>query len=201
MVRACVLLLAFLALGCSTSSPDRWLLAKYGKESRISGFAVCKNFGCKKRVPVAFDGAEWARVRDIFEGPPASPAGERERIGLAIALMERIVGPKAGTQGDEAGAPLISAITEGQLDCIDETYNTTTYLRLIASDGLLAWHDVGEPYQRGGLASGRVHNTATIVERGSNTAYTVDSWFHANGQAPEVVLLADWLSGWSPAEA
>ena len=42
-------------------------------------------------------------------------------------------------------------------------------------------------------------NTATVIEHGSGMAYTVDSWFHANGEIPETVLLKDWLDGWSPA--
>lgn len=203
MIRACkvtVLLLALLAGGCSTS-PDIYLLAKYGKDIGISGFEVCKNYGCKARVRVAFNDSEWGRVREIFSGAPTSAAAERERVREAVALMERIVGPKAGTAGDGPGAPIINIDTEGQLDCIDEAYNTTTYLRLIASEGLLKWHEVGEPHQRGDFITGWPHNTATVIERETKTAYTIDSWFHANGEMPEVVLLSEWLSGWSPPEA
>jgi hypothetical protein len=184
-------MLAILAGGCSTS-PDIYLLAKYGKDIGISGFDVCKNYGCKARVRVAFNESEWGQVREIFA---------RERVREAVALMERIVGPKAGTAGDGPGAPIINIDTEGQLDCIDEAYNTTTYLRLIAAGGFLQRHDVGEPHQRGGFITGWPHNTATVIERETKTAYTVDSWFHANGEMPEVVLLSEWLSGWSPPEA
>lgn len=203
MIRACkvpVLLLAIAAGGCITS-PDVYLLGKYGKNIGVSGFDVCKNYGCKARVHVGFDAGEWGSVREVFAGRPENAAAERERIRAAIAMMERIVGPKAGTANDGPGAPIINIETEGQLDCIDEAYNTTTYLRLLASEGLLKWHDVGDPHQRGDFITGWPHNTATVIERETHTAYTVDSWFHANGILPEVVLLSDWLAGWSPAEA
>jgi hypothetical protein len=195
-----IVFLALLAAACSTS-PDRWLLAQYGARNSPSSFDVCKNYGCSAHVRVTFSAAEWAQVRAVFAVAPEGAAIERERIARAIALVETLVGPKAGTANDKAGAEIVTFHREGQLDCIDEAYNSTVYLRLIAADGLLRWHDVGEPYQRGGFFDRWPHNTATIVERRSHTAYTVDSWFHANGAMPETVLLKDWLAGWSPPQA
>jgi len=195
-----IVFLALLAAACSTS-PDRWLLAQYAAQNSVSSFDVCKNYGCSSHVRVTFSAAEWAQVRAVFAVAPESATMEREQIARAIALVETLVGPKAGTANDKAGAEIVAFSREGQLDCIDEAYNTTVYLRLIAADGLLHWHDVGEPYKRGGFFDRWPHNTATIVERGSRTAYTVDSWFHANGAMPETVLLKDWLAGWSPPQA
>jgi hypothetical protein len=198
--RTAVVCFALITAACSTS-PDRWLLAKYGSQDTISSLQVCKNYGCSAHVTVSFAPNEWGEVRAIFATVSGNAAEERERIREAIALLETLVGPKAGTANDKAGADIIAFNHEGQLDCIDEAFNTTTYLRLIAADGLLRWHDVGDPVERGNFLDRWPHNTATIVERGSNTAYTVDSWFHANGAMPETVLLKDWLAGWSPPQA
>jgi hypothetical protein len=183
--------------GCA-SSPDPYLLSKYGGKNTLSQFQVCKNYGCSTRVMVTFAPSEWNQVRAAFAVPAADAHAEREQIRHAIALLETLVGPKAGTANDRAGADILTLNREGQLDCIDEAYNTTTYLRLIASDGLLHWHDVGTPVERGNFYDRWPHNTATVIEHGTNTAYTVDSWFHANGVMPETVLVKDWLAGWSP---
>lgn len=66
---------------------------------------------------------------------------------------------------------------------------------------MLQWHDTGPSAQRGYIFNGWPHNTATLIERGSRSPYTVDSWFHKNGELPETVPLADWLAGWSPPQA
>lgn len=194
-----------LALGLAgcMSSPDGWLLARYGSHNTTGAFLICKNYGCAARVMVSFAPADWQQVRADFAPAAANAAEEREQVRHAIALLETLVGPKAGTEHDEAGAPIFTfnLARDGQLDCIDEAYNTTTYLRLMAADGLLKWHDVGQPAERGYFLDRWPHNTATVIEHGSGTAYTVDSWFHANGEMPETVLLKDWLDGWSPAKS
>jgi hypothetical protein len=127
----------------------------------------------------------------------------RQQIAAAVALMERLAGAKAGTDKDEPG--LNSSVfrwdTDGQLDCIDETYNTSTYLRLFAARKLLRWHQPGPPAARGNFIDGWPHNTATIVEAGSGARYTVDSWFGGHAELPDIVPLQAWLDGWSPAPA
>ncbi len=193
-------ILALLCAACA-GSPDAWLLKQYGSHNTLSAFRVCKNYGCAKSMMVSFEQSEWAQVRAQFSPAAESAGEEREQVRRAIALIETLVGPKAGTSNDKAGADIINFGREGQLDCIDETYNTTTYLRLMAAEGLLKWHDVGEPAKRGYVLNRWPHNTATLIEHGSRTQYTVDSWFHANGEMPETVLLKDWLDGWSPAKS
>ena len=196
-----LLLLGLAGLAGCTTSPDRWLLSRYGAQNTLSSFRVCKNYGCAASVMIHLNDGEWAEVRAQFSPVAASTAEEREQVRHAIAMLEMLVGPAAGTSNDKPGADIVTFDREGQLDCIDEAYNTTTYLRLLAVQGLIKWHDVGQPMQRGSFIDRWPHNTATIVERGSGVQYTVDSWFHANGEMPETVLLKDWLAGWSPAKS
>ena len=86
----------------------------------------------------------------------------------------------------------------GQLDCIDESTNTTTYLRLLDQAGLLRHHRVVERATRFGLFVGMPHSTAVIEELDSGNRFAVDSWFHDNGQPPHIVRLEDWRAGLDP---
>jgi hypothetical protein len=193
-------LLAVLALLVSACghSPSAGLIRKYAARNSIASFQVCHDYGCSEASTTSFTEAEWARVRAQFARVAQSAADEREQIRHAIATMETIVGPKTGTDIDGPGAAIINFMRVGQMDCIDEAYNTSVYLTFLAQDGLLRWHDVGVPANRGMVIDRWFHNTATITERATGERYTVDSWFGANGTMPDVVPLWAWLDGWSP---
>ena len=89
---------------------------------------------------------------------------------------------------------LAGAGQPGQLDCISESRNTTTYLRLLEAEGLLQWHTVEERQVRHPLIF-NVHWSAVIRERTSGERFAVDSWFLDNGKPPFIQPLEDWLSG------
>lgn len=191
-----------LALACAScaQSPSQPLLRRYETQNSISSFRVCRDYGCSVTMPVSLSDAEWGEVRNVFMPAPANAAEERERIREAVALIERMVGPKAGTANDEAGAVIVTTNKRGQLDCIDEAYNTSNYLRFMHEDNLIDWHDIGEPARRGYIINRWPHNTATVIEHGSGASYAIDSWFGPNGALPDVVPLEDWRDGWSPPE-
>jgi len=153
-------------------------------------FDSCVDFHCDETRTVTLDSGHWQAVRGLFAGE-TSPAGERERIRQAIALLEREVGMIIGTLSDMArnikGAGY-------QLDCISESKNTTTYLQLLFNDGLLKWHEINERQVRYPLIFD-THWTAVILDRNSGQRYAVDSWFLDNGEPPYIQPLEDWLSG------
>jgi hypothetical protein len=188
---------ALACAACSTS-PSETYLARYQATNTRSSFRVCSDFGCARDTVVVLNEDEWSQVRAIFVPIAADAAEERERIRRAVATLETLVGPKAQTADDDPGAALFALNTRGQMDCIDEAYNTSTYLQLLAAEGLLRRHRVGQPVLRGHLIDRWPHNTATITETTSGEGYAVDSWFHGNGQPPEIVDLAMWRAGWSP---
>ncbi len=134
-------------------------------------------------------------MRALFEPPPAGAAGERERIRLAVALLERLVGRHTGTDAD-LGENFAGLGRPGQMDCIDESTNTTVYLRMLEKEGLLRWHTL--VYRSTRFTGLQPHSTAVIEERGSGRRYAVDSWFLDNGEPPFIVPLAQWRSGWRP---
>lgn len=124
---------------------------------------------------------------------------ERVNIAAAVALLENLVGRMTGTdvdlgKDDGMGRP-------GQLDCIDESVNTTVYLTMLQNDGLLRFHSVGGQATRGpftGLLTQWPHSTSVMRDTESGTEYAVDSWFLANGEPPYIVPMSEWWRGWRP---
>ena len=155
-------------------------------------FFSCTDYHCDTGRMVTLTVSQWQSVRDLFS-TNASPAEERENIRQSIALLENTVGAITGTWRDLAGNVAGSG-QPGQLDCISESKNTTTYLHLLFDDGLLKWHDIGERVVRHPLIF-NVHWTAVIVERSNGERFAVDSWFQDNGQPPYIQPLRDWLLG------
>jgi len=160
-------------------------------------FTVCHGYGCWQRSTAALDTAEWRSIQSLFAQPAPDPRSERERIRAAVALFERYVGAKTGTGADRPRAPL-NLGDLSQLDCVDESINTATYLAMLSESGLLAWHQPVNPARRGSFLTLNIHFTAVVREKETGRLYAVDSWFHANGQRPEIVALEDWRAGWQP---
>jgi len=163
-------------------------------------FSFCWGGTCAGVLQVGLSEAEWDEVRELFRDASPRDAGEeRALLPDAIALLERLVGPKTGTDGDRAGTYGNSAYP-GQLDCNDETTNTTSYLKMMIADGLIRFHHVLDTTTRGFLIFGR-HSTAVIADNASGARYAVDAWFYDNGQPAVVLPLAVWHGGWKPGDS
>jgi len=160
-------------------------------------FSVCYDFGCVSIAYLSLAPQEWVQIRARFEPPAADAAAERERVREAIALFERITGERIGTKRDKAGT-FFSGESEFQMDCVDESTNTTSYLVMLERQGLLRWHRVGEIVTRGWFLFGWPHQAATLVERAGGVEWVVDSWFLDNGHPPFILPLKLWRSGWNP---
>jgi hypothetical protein len=154
-------------------------------------FFSCTDYHCDEGQTVRLSDSQWQSVRALFSTPAASPEGEREQIRAAIALLESEVGRITGTWRD-LGENAAGAGQPGQLDCISESKNTTTYLQLLAADKLLRWHTVEERQVRTLLVFS--HWSAVIRDLQSGERYVVDSWFLDNGEPPYIQTLADWKS-------
>jgi hypothetical protein len=82
------------------------------------------------------------------------------------------------------------------MDCIDLTANITELLRLFERNKLMKFHQVGEPVSRGFIIDGKQpHTTPVIVEAADGGQWSVDSWTHAYGEAPDIMTIAEWRSG------
>ncbi len=190
LVVACAILVA----GCAAQGElgaVRW----YDHARRIAPQAgkvwVCHGFGCHYKTPVTFSRRDIAAMRKIM-GRPSSAAAERARIRRLVAWAERRVAAEAGSANDVAGLDLGNARVRGQMDCLDEATNTTSYLLVAQERGLLRFHRVARPVARGYFLDGRYPH-ATAVVKADGAAYAVDSWPVSNGAAPLIMPLDEWF--------
>ena len=153
--------------------------------------SVCHAHGCQQQESFTFthaDISDLSVLMDYVRGS-GSPARERRAIAYAIGWMESRVGPATGTANDRAGLSFMNA--SGQLDCVDEATNTTSYLLVLADNGLLRHHVVIRPYSKASFFKWP-HFAAMIKERRSGRVYAVDSFFGPNGANPVILLASKW---------
>lgn len=190
-----------LLAGCQTSGglqgADHYLYMYHDYPPGIDRFQACTDVGCEQLASVTLSPLQWQYLGQGFRSAASNAQEERSRVADAVARFEQLVGPVAGTQYDQA-RNAGSLHPGAQLDCISETVNTTTYLKLMEKQNWLQWHTVSEPRHRGFFGLQAPHNTAVLKEIRTGREYVVDSWFHANGVLPEVVPLAEWLAGYDP---
>ncbi len=186
---------ALILSGCATGIDPY----KYNQDpAAAESFTLCHGYSCTSKTPTGFTAGEWKQVGAIFAAPAKTPGAERSKIGRALALMERQIGAKTGTDED-AGAAVTRKTSNHQLDCIDETVNTTHYIGFLQKAGWLKFHEITEPTHRGYFIDGRwPHNTAVIREKETGALWAVDSFYRPNGEEPYILPRADWLAGWRP---
>lgn len=165
---------------------------------RPERFTLCRDYGCVSERPVSLSAESWRHIAEPLLTAAATPAEERRQVALAVGRFELAAGPQAGTETD-IGGTMTGYGAGGQQDCVDEAVNTTRFLQMLSEAGLLRHHEVSTPVHRAWIPDELTHLTATLVERGGRERYAIDSWFHGNGHAAEVVDIAAWLEGWQPA--
>lgn len=188
-----------LALTPSTVAADVFVRDDIITTPAYNHFSVCFEHSCEKVVTLSLSQAEWQKVTSPLSVPLSSPASERDAIAATVSNMEAMVGLRTGTDQDKAGN-LSGFGLPGQMDCIDESTNTTTYLTMLVETDLLKHHTIMDRSTRFGWLS-LPHTSAVIRETGTDRRFAVDSWFYDNGQAPAIVDLTLWKSGWYPPAA
>lgn len=159
-------------------------------ELRFDAVPVCYDFGCKSKDLVALTDTQWAEVSGWFHPAADDPEAERQQIKQAIGWMEVVVGKHTPTHRDTGLDLEKGGEFPGQLDCIDESLNTTTYLRLFERYGLLKHHRVLDRAYRRAIFD--QHWAGQIEELASGRRYAVDSWFQDNGILPYVQEMTEW---------
>jgi len=183
--------------GLNPAKPEIYIAHYQDFPPEVKHFQVCHDVDCLNLTSVTLDKAAWQNLGDNFSVSGKSAEAERNQISAAIALFEEITAPIAKTQTDLARNDS-GSVGDRQLDCIAETVNTTTYLMLFEQQGWLKWHQVGFPKHRGLFTLQAPHNAAVIVEEATGREYVVDSWFHKNGEQPEIVTADQWSAGYDP---
>lgn len=203
-MKSALLLLALLSLSACAGGPAKNYEAAL-KAHRVevpkdyTRFQQCHAYGCREVDTIAFTKRDWKDIKKAFQPKAKSAEKERRQIAKAIAIFENKIGALNGTSADIHGT--FKELGTEQLDCVDESINTTTYLILLQNDGLLKYHEVYSPQTRVPplvVVGGWPHRTAVIAEKKTGETFAVDSWFWDNGKPAEVVPLKDWKAGWKP---
>ncbi len=178
--------------------------------------AICHDLGCKAQSAVTLSWEQFIDITRLFEPTAKTPRIERGQIRKAIALFERIAGKQTPVHRDKGRNPnsiapssrpqnqvrtaSLSLIPprhygniEGQMDCVDESRNTTRFLALLEQRGLLAWHRVLDAAFRTPRLF-EPHWGAQIEETVNGKRFAVDSWILDNGEPPYIQRLEAWKS-------
>ena len=208
MLHRCVpvILLAAGLAGCvSSGGGEDWRLhyVSFGATPpQGNRVLVCHAYTCKQQDPYTFSRQDLAQISAIMAKVKRAdtPYEERRAVAYAIASMEVKVGNKLGIK-DVAGMQFTASGDPSQQDCVDEATNTTSYLLVLQSNGLLKHHTVGGTMSKENLARGLVtlnpvkywpHFTAVLKEEKTGQKYAVDSWLFDQGENPAVVKVEDW---------
>ena len=153
---------------------------------------VCHGYGCTRRQAVNIDGTVIQRAATLLKSARSAEA-EREALSEIVREYTAQLARELGGAPDRPGSPLQMAGQYGQMDCLDETANTTSLLVELDTRGLLAHHHAARPESRGFFFDGRYpHFTAVIVEGKAGIEWAVDPWRHAPGQRPDILPLSQW---------
>ncbi len=199
-----ILLISAAALSLSACAPHlydsmpSYMASKKLIEPTRELFPHCQNYGCAVVKNVKLSKQDWKKIDKAFGKKAKTAEVEREKIARTIGTFEKIVGPITSTQNDKAGT--FGQTGAGQLDCVDESTNTSVFMILLAEKGLIKFHTIEQPQVRYPLVSGRgwMHQTAVVRESKTGAEYAIDSWFDDNGADARIVPIKDWLNGWHP---
>lgn len=176
---------------------NNWNVHNYSSK----GFDHCKGYGCRLIDHVQLDKKSWRTIDSHFRRTPKNAKEERARLKPVIGAFERIVGPITGTDTDVRDT--FYKLGDDQLDCVDESVNTTTYLLMLQERGHIKFHEIEQPTARPILLAGNrwPHQAAVIRDKETQARYVVDSWFEDSGADAYVVPVKEWRHGWSPRKA
>ncbi len=188
--------------GCASTSPpqgpENYMQKRGLNMPTTESFDHCHAYGCKKIVTLPMTNADWKPIEKLFKPKPKTPEAERAAIAKAVGRFEQMAGKMTNTTTDQAGT--FRKLGADQLDCVDESTNTTTFMTMMTQRGLIKFHSVQPPTMRLPIIhAGRwPHQTAVLRETDSGTLFAVDSWFHDNGADADVISLKEWKDGWKP---
>jgi hypothetical protein len=198
ILAAAGLLLALSGCADIDDPSDNYLISRFASPNPVPGdFFSCYGYGCKYRMRISLTRVEWGEVREQLNPPRADAPAERQQVAEAVGLIERFVSGRTRTTLHQEhsrwnyGDPT-------QLDCVDNSVNTWTYLTMLERDGLLRYHTVAGLAHRGTLLTLDFSNTAVLVQKDDGAPFAIDPWQADNGAPPVVEPLDYYLrTNWS----
>ncbi len=188
-----ILSLAAFSPAHAAQGPQNWFQERGYVAPAGMRIIACHGYGCVRRKAISVDGAWISRAGALLRAGGGSPEAERRALAQVVGTYTAYVSASLGGKPDVPGSPPQMSNVHGQMDCLDETANTTSLLLVLQDRGLLTYHRVEQPESRGFFFDGRYpHFTATIVEKGSGRGWAVDPWKRAPGERPEILPLNQW---------
>ncbi|MGI9366307.1 MAG: hypothetical protein ACR2O8_14070 [Rhizobiaceae bacterium] len=187
---------ACLLAGCSSTSSgiDASSGASYGAPSQT--LTICSGYGCIIKDKLVFPAEAQAQLRTIMDEGQESPEAEREALGKAIAFMETAARNKLRYRADIEYSYQVNSGKRGQMDCVDESLNTISFLKYLHGNGMLRHHKpINRFAERGMLFDGRYPHKSARMRQNNGVDWAVDSWKRNNGELPEIITLAEWYKG------
>jgi hypothetical protein len=202
---ATVLIAAVLLGGCThvrTGDPRKHYASFNVAPPEGQAVEICHAYTCKLKTTYYFHKKDIAELAALMRKTKRAdtPFEERRAVAYAVARIEVKVGKKLGIK-DRPGMEYAGSGDPTQQDCVDEATNTTSYLLVLQSNGLLKHHTVEIPFSKGDLLKGAMqgdpikywpHWTAVLAEKKTGQKYAVDSWIYVQGENPAVVKVEDW---------
>lgn len=152
---------------------------------------VCSGHGCQHANKFTFSKNQLLEISSFFENVN-TPSEERNAIKKVLAHIESIVGPATGTFKDGKGMSFFGSNNPGQLDCVDEANNVTSYLIVLAENNILNWHNILKPTWKWPLFSWN-HYVARIQDISTKENWIIDSGINPNAGEPLIITEKQWL--------
>jgi len=187
--------ISVLAPSVAAASPGvlRWFASQGYVEPEGTRIVACHGYGCSRRQALSVDGDWLSRASTFLKAGRTSPKAEREALARVVSTYTAYLAASLGGTPDIPGSPARMSGVHGQMDCLDETANTTSLLLVLQERGLLIYHKVEPPESRGFFLDGRYpHFSAVIREKVNGREWAVDPWRKAPGQKPEILPLVEW---------
>ena len=96
---------------------------------------ACHGYGCVRRMQISVDGTWLSQARTILRTGQGSPEAERRALGDVVRAYTAHLAATFGGKPDSPGSPPQMSGVYGQMDCLDETANTTSLLLVAAGPG------------------------------------------------------------------
>jgi hypothetical protein len=163
---------------------------------------ICYNWSCTTQERLTFTATDVAEVtRHMAECPGESLHERVQRMRLGIWQMQLLARKYVPLLANDRAINDTDADLDGRADCVDHTSNTTTYLHVLSDLGQLPGWTIAAPEVRNVMNPHAVHWTPVVVDDRTHREWSVDSWFHPNGQLPLVMPVKDWAAdkkAWEP---
>lgn len=153
------------------------------RERRLT---FCSAYGCRTQKGMTISADTLLGLRALYENKVRDGVSERAFFAEAIAVLEKATSEAAGVKDDRVSIDFSGAGDPGQLDCVDEATNSTSFLLILGTYGMVRFHRIRKPLWKGGVLRW-THYMAIVVDTKTGVDYAIDSGVTKTGGKPLIV--------------